>query len=251
MSKFKPIMSKMRIGSRVLGGGASVFVIAEIGINHDNKIDQALKLIDMASDARCDAVKFQLFRAEKMYVKGAGKYKTASKGSRDIIDIIRDNELPHEWLPQLRERAHDKNLAFIVTACDESSVDILDAAEVDAFKVASYAITHLPLLKHIASKGKPMLVSTGGAKLSEVAEAVETLKKNGQEDIVLNHCIAKYPCKLNDSNLRIIETLKSAFPELVIGYSDHTEEPAPAAKAAVLLGASSIEKHITLSRSLP
>lgn len=251
MDKFGRLMYGMKIGAREVGGGALVFIIAEIGINHDNKLSQAMALIDAAKKAGCDAVKFQLFRAERMYVKGAGKYETASQGNRDIMEIIRENELPHEWLPKLKVRAHENNLALIVTACDEESVDVLDLVGVDAIKAASYAVTHLPLLRHMAGKGRPMLMSAGGATMRETAEAVELLQNSGQKEIVLNHCMAKYPVAVEDCNLRVIETLEKAFPEMVIGYSDHTSEPATAAKAAVVLGAKAIEKHITLDKNLP
>lgn len=244
-------MNRIKVGGKFVGENEPVLIIAEAGINHDGDFNQALKLIDIASEAKADVVKFQLFRANKMYSKTAGEYITAKGSKESIISLLKNVELPHEWIPKLIEYCKLKNIGFLCTVCDEESGDVLDNFGVDAFKMASYAITHIPLLKYVARENKPIIFSSAGATLSEVDEAVRTIKSEGNDKIALMHCIAKYPAPLDACNMNILDTFKYAFPDLIIGYSDHTEHPTKAPVAAVLKGAKIIEKHFTLDKSLP
>lgn len=244
-------MNEVQIGNKKVGGSNPCFIVAEIGINFDGKYEQALKLIDAAANAGCDAVKFQLFKAEKMYTENAGKYKIATGEKQDIIPIVKDGELPHTWIPDLKKYANSKNLVFFSSVCDEHSADVLEANNGAAYKMTSYGVTHIPLMKYAARKKKPVIFSCGGATLQETAEALYAIKGEGNNQIVLMHCIAKYPCPLNSVNLNVIKTLQFAFPDIVIGYSDHSSEPIEAPCAAAALGAKMIEKHITLDRKLP
>ena len=240
-----------KIGKTNIGQDQPCFIIAEAGINFDGERDKALKLIDAAADAGCSAVKFQVFRAEKMYAKDAGSLIVASGEKIDIKDLIKKMELPYEWLLELKRYAENKGLEFFTSVCDEASADVLEKTGVETYKIASYEITHLPLIQHVAEKKKSIIMSCGGATIQEVDEAIETCKKTGLKNIALMHCIAEYNAPLSTLNLNVITTLKLQYPEIVIGYSDHSSDPVVGPSAAVSLGAKIIEKHITLSRSLP
>lgn len=242
---------KFKIGKTKIGGESPCFIVAEIGINYDGDFNQALKLIDVAAEAGCNAVKFQLFRAKRMYTEKAGKYQIATGEKKDIIQIIKESELPHNWIPKLKKYANRKKLEFFSSVCDEISVNVLEKYKVDAFKLTSYAITYIPLLRHVARKKKPIIFSSGIAKLSEVAEAIELFEAENNSQIALMHCIGKYPAPLNSLNLNVLKTFQLAFPDIVVGYSDHSSDPVKAPRAAVALGARIIEKHITLDRNLP
>lgn len=242
--------STININNQILGSDNHCFIIAEIGINYDQNIEQAFKLIDAAANAGCSAVKFQLFSASRMYPPNAGLYQTASGKKKQIVKIIKDNELVHSWIPKLKKYTHLKKLGFIVTTCDEKSTDILEKYDIDAYKIASYEITHIPLLQHVSKKNRPVIFSCAAATLAEVAEAREVFR-NHQYGLGIMHCVGQYPADPKSLNLNIIKTLQFAFPDVVVGYSDHTSDPIEAPKSAIILGAKIIEKHITLDRSLP
>ncbi|UCD03761.1 MAG: N-acetylneuraminate synthase family protein [Candidatus Woesearchaeota archaeon] len=244
-------MNKIKIGNRLVGEDQPVFVIAEAGINHDGKYNQALKMIDAATEAGVDAVKFQLFKAKKMYHKEAGDYTTAKGEKKSIYNLMEEVEVSESWIPKLMSYCKKKDVIFICTACDEKSADTLANNDIDAIKMASFAITHIPLLKHCARKQKPIIFSTGCALLREVEEAYHTIRNEGNNKTVMMHCIGKYPAPLEVTNARVIQTLKSAFPEAIIGFSDHSEDPVKAPTAAVAMGARVIEKHFTLDKTLP
>lgn len=242
---------EFKIGKTKVGGNNPCFIVAEIGINFDGQYEKALKLIDVAAGAKCNAVKFQLFQADKMYIKSTGEDKSADGRKKNIYEIVKNSELPHEWIPKLKKYANGKGLEFFSTVCEVENVDILDAYHMPAFKIASYEITHIPLLRYVAKKKKPIIFSSGDATLLEISEALEVFKEENNHNIVLNHCIGNYPAPLENLNLNVIQTFKLAFPNLVIGYSDHSIGPITAPKAAVALGAKMIEKHITLNKHSP
>lgn len=238
----------MRIGTRRIGGGHPVYFIAEAGSNHDRNLDQALRLIDVAADAGADAVKFQTFRADKLYARGAGMSDYLAT-PRSIYDIIKDLEMPLEWLPRLATHARDRGLDFLSTPFDEASADALDPF-VAAFKIASYEMTHHGLVQHCARKRKPLIVSTGTATLDEVREMIAAVRAVGGNDLVVLQCTAKYPAPLTALNVRAIRTMAAEFGVLV-GLSDHSREPAIGPMTATALGAAVIEKHFTIDNSLP
>lgn len=242
---------EIKIGNKKVGGNNPCFIVAEIGINFDGKYEQALSMIDAAAKAGCSAVKFQLFKAERMYPKGAGKYITAAGKAKDIINIVKEGELPHQWISKLRSYAKKKGLEFFSSVCDEKSADVLEKYKGDAFKITSYEITHIPLIRHVAKKKMPVIFSCGGATLKEVLEAMDVYQEEGNDKIVLMHCIGQYPAPLTSLNLNIIKMFQTLFPEVIIGYSDHSSDPTAAPRAATALGAKVIEKHITLDRKLP
>lgn len=226
---------KVRIGDKWIGDGEPCFIIAEAGSNHDGKLEQAKKLIDLAAKASADAVKFQTFSADGMVARTAPAY-----------EVIKRLELPYEWHSELAEYARDKGLMFLSTPMDEQAVGILERIGAKAFKIASGEVTSIPFLNYVANKGKPLIVSTGACTLGEIELALEAITSQGNEDIILLHCVAAYPAPVEDVNLRAILTLKQAFG-FPVGFSDHTLGIS-VPLAAVALGACMIEKHFTLDR---
>jgi sialic acid synthase SpsE len=224
------------------------YVIAEAGSNHNGDLELAFRLIDAATEAGADAVKFQLFRADHLYPRGAGSADYLAD-DRDIVDIVGALELPVDWLPALAARCAGHGIDFLVTAFDEASADAVDPY-VHAFKLASYELTHHPLLRHIAAKGKPLLISTGASNLDEVAAAVDVARDAGATSITLLQCTAAYPAELKAMNVGAIVELQDRFG-VDVGLSDHSADPVIAPVAAVALGATVIEKHFTLDRELP
>ena len=239
------------VEDRIIGEGQPVFIIAEAGINHDGKFEQAIELIDIAVEAGCDAVKFQLFKAKEMYVSNPGQYKTANGTMELIYDLVKAMELPVEWLPKLIKYCKERHILFLSTTCDNSSTQILEQLGVKAFKIASYDITNLPLLSFTARTKKPIIFSTAGSKLAEVEEAYHSILAENNNQIVIMHCVAQYPTPAEENNLNIITTYNYAFPNAIIGFSDHSLHPIEAPTAAVALGAKVIEKHFTIDKTLP
>ncbi len=244
----------IRIGDRQIGDGAPCFVIAEAGANWrycddvGKNYEHALKLIDIATKANADAVKFQIYRAKRMYTKSAGFADYIGK-EKSIYRIIEEMEVPYEWLPKLKEYCDKKDIIFLATPFDEKSADELEAVGMDAYKIASYTINHLPLLEYIAELGKPMIMSTGASSIKDIKDSVECVKKAGNNKLALMQCTAKYPAPLDTLNLRAIPELKKRF-NVPVGFSDHSREPLPAPLGAVALGADLIEKHYTTDNAL-
>jgi pseudaminic acid synthase len=239
------------IAARPVGPTEPCYVIAEAGANHNRDLDTAKALIDVAAEAGADAVKFQTYTAEGMYSR-----KTPNPSYLDKADLLKDQEtvwqlikrveIPWEWHEQLAAHAAGAGLHFLSTPFEEAAVDVLESVGVPAYKIASYEITHLPLIRHCARTGKPLLISTGMASLADIERALDAANSAGCESIALLHCAINYPPRFEDLNLRAIETLRAAF-QLPVGWSDHT--PGYAADvAAVALGAVMVEKHYTLSR---
>ncbi len=237
---------ELLIDDRVVGDGAKAFVVAEIGINHGGSLAEALKLIDAAADAGADAVKFQTFRTDRLMVANRDRLAQQDDGTETAYHMFRRLELGWEDYGKLKTHAERRKVVFLSTPFDEESADLLDQIGVAAFKIASSDITYVPLLKHVASKGKPVLLSTGMSFLSEVAEAVWTLRTAGAAEIVLLHCVSSYPALPESLNLRAIQTMADYF-DLPVGFSDHSEGIL-LPLVAVSLGAVLIEKHFTLDR---
>jgi N-acetylneuraminate synthase/N,N'-diacetyllegionaminate synthase len=245
-------MKKIKLGNRSISEGEPCFIIAEAGVNHNGTIELAKKLIEVAKDAGADAVKFQTFKAENVLIKNAEKaeYQKETTGIEESqYEMIKRLELSEYDFKELADYAKKKGILFLSSPFDKESVDLLDEMNVSAFKVASGEITNFPLLKHIAKKGKSIILSTGMATLGEVEEALNVIRSEGVKDVILLHCVSNYPAKIEDVNLRALETLKQAF-KLPVGFSDHTLGITTPI-AAVALGACIIEKHFTLDRNLP
>jgi N-acetylneuraminate synthase/N,N'-diacetyllegionaminate synthase len=239
---------RIGVGDREIGGDAA-FVIAEAGVNHDGDLAIAHRLVDAAADAGADAVKFQTFRPAALASAGApmAAYQVAAgeTGAEQAAMLAR-LALPDDAWPSLRDHAHERGIGFLSTPFDDASADLLEALDVPAFKVGSGELTNLPFLARLAERGRPMLVSTGMADMREVADAVDTIAAHGDPPLALLHCVSSYPADAADANLRAIETLRRAFA-VPVGWSDHTLGDGTAL-AATALGASIIEKHLTLDR---
>lgn len=229
-----------------------VYVIAEVGINHNGSYDNCLKLIDAAVDADCDAVKLQFFKARDLYPRSAGQldWKDAeNEYSYDIYRAAESFEMPETWIGRLVAYCESKNIELLASAFDLKGFDFLAGKGIKKIKLASYVITNIPLLEHCAKRGLPIYLSTGGARLGETEEAVNTVLSYNDRLTIL-HCSLQYPTALRDCNLGVIETLRLAFPGAAVGYSDHTMEISEAPVQAVYLGATVVEKHITLDKKM-
>lgn len=244
-------MKPMLIANKLIGRDQPCFIIAEAGVNHNGDINLAKQLINAAVEAGADAVKFQTFHADNVVTRDAEKaeyQKSTTSSDESQYDMIKKLELPDAAFRELSDYARDKGIIFLSTPFDEESVDLLDDIGVPAFKIPSGEITNFPLLKKIADKGRPVILSTGMATLGEVEEALLYLKEMGSKDVILLHCTTSYPAPFDSVNLRAMNTLRCAF-KVPVGYSDHTEG-ITIPIAAVAMGARVIEKHFTIDRTL-
>lgn len=243
---------ELDIGGRLVGPGHPCLVIAEAGVNHNGSLEMALQLVEAAARAGAEAVKFQTFRARELATADAPKaqYQLArtDSGESQLAMLTRLELSPDSHLALLA-RCRELGLMFLSTPFDAQSVDLLDDLGLPAFKVPSGEITNLPLLEHIAAKGRPVILSTGMSSLEEVGRAVAVLRQGGAGGVALLHCVSNYPARAEDVNLRAMATMAQAL-SLPVGYSDHTLG-IEVALAAVALGACIIEKHFTLDRRLP
>lgn len=235
-----------------IGSDRPCYVIAELGVNHNGSTDLAKRLIDVAADAGAQAVKLQTFSAERLATPTAAKAEYQRSGLDDHgsqLDMLKSLELDRKAHEMLQRHAREAGLAFLSTPFDEESADLLEDIGVPAFKISSGDLTHSPLLRHIARKGRPVLISTGMASLAEVRRAVEVIRDAGDPPLALFHCVSAYPADPADANLRAIETLRAAFGRPV-GWSDHMTDPV-VAWSAIALGAELVEKHLTLDHDMP
>jgi len=245
-------MRKLKIENKYIGENEPCFIIAEVGVNHNGDIELAKKLIDAAKDAGADAVKFQTFKVDELVTRKAkkAKYQEQSTSVNETqYDMLKKLELTEDDFRELANYSRKKGIIFLSSPFDKASVDLLQEIGVPAFKIASGEITNFPLLKYIAQKKKPIILSTGMATLGEIEEALRVIRNEGNEKIILLHCTSSYPTKIEDVNLRAICTLRSAF-KLPVGLSDHTTGIIVPV-AAVALGAVIVEKHFTLNKKMP
>lgn len=245
-------MIRVKIGNRLLGEAEPCFIIAEAGVNHNGDINLAKKLIDVAQEAGADAVKFQTFRAEELVTETAEKaeyQKETTNPEESQFAMIKKLELAARDFEELFVYTQRQGILFLSSPFDNWSVDLLEKLGVPAFKIPSGEITNFPLLKYIAEKKKPIILSTGMSTLKEVEEALEVIRNEGVAEIILLHCVSSYPAKMEDMNLRAMATLQETFL-LPVGLSDHTLG-ITIPIAAVALGACVVEKHFTLDKNLP
>lgn len=241
----------MRIGTRAIGGGAPLFVIAEIGLNHDGDPARALALVDAAAGAGASAVKLQSLRAETLVApdRANGGATLAHVDGPSLRDVFARYELDEAAHRAVAARAREHGLAWLSSPFDEAAVDMLAGLDCDALKIASGDITHHRLIARAAATGKPLVISTGLSTLDEVAAAVTCAREGGARSLALLHCVSAYPTPDDQQNLGAIRTLATVFG-LPIGLSDHTGDAAGVA-AAVALGASLYERHVKASESDP
>ena len=229
------VSKNITIGSRKIGDNCPVFIIAEVSANHRGSIKTALSAIDSAKKAGADAVKFQHLTHDKI-------------AAEPLSTFYKSAELPYEWTPRLIKRAREKEIIFLSTPFDTEAIEVLNDHGVPAFKVASYEMTDDILLKFLARGKKPIILSTGMAYLEEVKHAVKVIKGEGNNQIILLHCVSLYPPKPIDINLKVLKNLRNEL-DCLVGYSDHMgPESNLATLGAVAHGAVIIERHITDSQ---
>ncbi|HEX7975491.1 MAG TPA: N-acetylneuraminate synthase family protein [Anaerolineales bacterium] len=240
-------MPVIKIGDRLVGDGQPTYIIAEIGVNHNGILDLALELIDVAVRAGADAVKFQKRNLDKLYPK---KYldnaNAGEKTLRYMLPILQQVELPDEAYYRIVDYCRAKGITFLCSAWDTESADFLDVLGMPAYKMASADLTNLPLLDHIVKKGKPLILSTGMSRMEEVETTVDFLKDRRAEFALL-HCNSTYPASFEDINLRFMEQLRRF--SVPVGYSGH-ERGIAVSTVASAMGASIIERHVTLDRTM-
>lgn len=242
----------LRIGDRLIGSGTAPFVIAEMSGNHNQSLDRALAIVDAIAATGAHALKLQTYTADTMTLDvdhpdfAIGEANSLWAG-RKLHDLYDEAHTPWEWHAPIFERARKLGLIPFSTPFDASAVDFLASLDVACYKIASFENTDLPLIRKAASKGKPLIISTGMATLAEIAEAVEAARSAGAPDVILLKCTSTYPASPENSHLMSIPHLREAFG-CEVGISDHTLGIG-AAVAAVALGATVIEKHVTLRRA--
>ena len=244
-------MTELRIGGKTIGPDYPTFIVAEISGNHLHDFDNAVKLVKVAKEAGADAVKLQTYTPDSLTIDCDNDYFRIRHGEfvqySTFYELYAQAYTPWDWQPTLQAIAEEEGLVCFSSPFDREAVDFLESMDVPAYKIASFEITDIPLIEYIASKGKPVLISTGIASWEDMEEAVATCRKVGNHQIVLLKCTSAYPAPYEEMNLRAIDRLSQL--DVIAGLSDHTlgiEVPI----AAVALGARVIEKHITLDRAL-
>lgn len=252
--KGKAMTASIRLGGRDIDSRSAPYVIAEIGVNHEGSLDQAKRLIDLAKRGGADAAKFQSYKAATLASKHSPSYwDTSKEATRSQYELFKkyDSFGPDEYI-KLAEHCMQVGIDFLSTPFDDEAIEFLDPL-VPFFKIASADLTNIPFLRKIAKKNKPVLLSTGASTLGEIDTAVATLTRAGCDDLALLHCILNYPTDNNNAHLGMIKGLARAYPNHVIGYSDHTlpDESMTPLVTAHLLGAVILEKHFTHDKTLP
>lgn len=241
----------MKIGNYILGPQSKVFIIAELSANHNGNLETAIETIKAAKRAGANCIKLQTYTADTMTIESE-KDDFVIKGTiwenKNLHKLYQEAYTPWDWHAKLFETAHEEGLICFSSPFDQSSVDFLESFNVPAYKIASFEITDIPLIEYVASKGKPVIISTGIAELSDIELAVETCIKKGNNQIALLKCTSSYPAPIDEANMIMINDLSRRF-NLITGLSDHTMG-ATVPIVATSLGAKIIEKHFILDRSV-
>lgn len=241
--------NNLTISGRAIGSDHPPYVIAELSANHNGDIVSALKLIEVAKTAGADAVKLQTYRPDTITLDSDAedfRIKGGLWDGRTLYELYEEAHTPWDWHKPLFDRAHQLDITIFSSPFDPTAVDLLEDLNAPAYKIASFEAVDLPLIRYVASTGKPMIISTGMADQDEIAEAIAAAQDGGCRDLAMLHCVSGYPAPAGDYNLLTIPDMISRFG-LVTGLSDHTLDNTTAI-ASVALGASIIEKHFTLDR---
>ncbi|MGD9581215.1 MAG: N-acetylneuraminate synthase family protein [Vampirovibrionia bacterium] len=238
-------MKTIQIANRTVGDDQVCFIIAEIGINHNGSLDMAKRLIDMASVAGCDAVKFQKRTVDKVYSAEELAKPRESVFGETNGDLKYGLEFSYEDYVEIDKYCKDRNIIWFASCWDEDSVDFIQQFDPPCYKIASASITDEKLLLKVKNLGKPILLSTGMSTMEEIDRAVSLLKGS---EVIIYHCTSSYPNELEEINLKVIQTLKDRY-DCLVGYSGH-EKGILATSVSVMLGACSVERHITVDRTL-
>ena len=242
----------VRMGTKMVGDGHPALIVAELSANHNHDLDLALRTIDAVANSGADAVKLQTYTPDTITFRGDSEVFRVNTGStwdgRSLHDLYSEAYTPWEWHERLFERAHENGLLCFSSPFDPSAVEFLENLNAPVYKVASFEITDIPLIRLMAQTGKPVIISTGVATAADITLAIEACRKVGNSQIVVLQCTSSYPANVSDANLRTMVDMRARFGVLV-GLSDHTTDHVTAA-AATALGACFIEKHVILDRGL-
>jgi N-acetylneuraminate synthase len=244
------VSRSIEIAGRRIGADHEPYVICELSGNHNGSLERALELLDAAAATGADAIKIQSYTPDTITIDHDSADFRIEGGlwdGRTLYDLYGEAQTPFEWHEPLFRRARELGVTLFSSPFDESAVDLLEELDAPAYKIASFEAVDLPLIAYVASKRKPMIISTGMANLEEIGEAVGTARENGCEDIVLLHCVSSYPAPDEQSNVRTVPDLAERFG-VVSGLSDHTSGSAVAV-ASIALGGCVVEKHFTLRRA--
>jgi pseudaminic acid synthase len=245
-------MKNLKIGDKVIGSNNSTFIIAELSANHNGSLDNALETIKAAKRAGADCIKLQTYTADTMTIDSKNDDFKLKQGTiwdnKYFYDLYQEAYTPWEWHKQLFEAAAAEGLICFSSPFDFSAVDLLENLNTPAYKIASFEITDIPLIEYVASKNKPIIISTGIAEIEDIELALEACKKMGNNDIALLKCTSSYPAPIEEANLVMIKDLAERF-NVVAGLSDHTMG-STAPIVATIMGAKIIEKHFILDRSI-
>lgn len=240
----------IEIAGRKIGADYPPYVICELSGNHNGSLERCLSMVDAAADTGCDAIKIQSYTADTITLdvdRPEFRIRGGLWDGRTLYELYAEAHTPFEWHAAIFERARKRGVTIFSSPFDETAVDLLDALDVPAFKIASFEAVDLPLIRYAASKGKPLIISTGMANLREMQTARDTALAAGAAGVLLLHCVSSYPATFADANVRTVPDMAARFG-CPIGLSDHTPGTA-ASVAAVSLGACVIEKHFTLARA--
>ncbi|MGE7931971.1 pseudaminic acid synthase [Viridibacillus arvi] len=245
-------MSTINIQGKKIGNGVPPFIIAEMSGNHNQSLERALEIVDKAAKAGAHALKLQTYTADTITLNVTGEgFDILDEGNlwkgRNLYDLYNEAYTPWEWHKPIFDRAKELGMIAFSTPFDDTAVDFLEELDVPLYKIASFENTDLPLIKKVASTGKPMIVSTGMATVAELDELVRTAKEAGCNDLILLKCTSTYPATPENTNISTIPHMRELF-DVQVGLSDHTMGTGVAV-ASVALGATVIEKHFTLSRA--
>ncbi|MFY8209764.1 MAG: pseudaminic acid synthase [Caulobacter sp.] len=240
----------IEIAGRKIGADHSPYVICELSGNHNGSLERCLAMVDAAADTGCDAIKIQTYTADTITLdvdRPEFRIHGGLWDGRTLYELYEEAHTPFEWHAAIFERARQRGVTIFSSPFDETAVDLLDSLGAPAFKIASFEAVDLPLIKYAAAKGKPLIISTGMANLTEMQTALDTALTAGAPGVLLLHCVSSYPATFADANVRTVPDMAARFG-CPIGLSDHTPGTA-ASVAAVSLGACAVEKHFTLARA--
>ena len=241
----------MKVGKRKIGDGNPCYIIAEMSANHAGSIENAKKIIHAAKEAGADCIKIQTYTPDTMTIDCDTEYFHISDGTwngENLYQLYEKAYTPWEWQKSLKEEAEKVGLDFLSTPFDKTSVDFLEDIDVEFYKIASFELVDIPLIQYVASKKKPIIMSTGMSSLGEIEEAVNAIRKQGNNEIILLRCASAYPAITDQMNLKTMQNMQEVFG-VPVGLSDHSMGSVGAV-TAVALGAKVIEKHFCLDRSI-
>ena len=240
----------MKINNRPIGSNYPPYIIAELSANHNGSLDTALKIVEQAKLCGADAIKLQTYQADTITLDSRNEEFMIRGGLWDgqsLYELYEKAHMPWEWHKPLFDYAHQLGITIFSSPFDYTAVDLLEDLNAPAYKIASFEAVDLPLIKYVASTGKPMIISTGMADKEEISEAIQAAYDGGCKELAILHCVSGYPAPAEDYNLRTIQDMIQSF-NIPVGLSDHTLDNTTAI-ASIILGACVIEKHFTLNRN--